>query len=70
MIYVSKLLKIVGADSRVGRLLPVFPMLVCNLNLSSLNSTGKSVNIFKAKGIAEIHIFHCMLAHIENQKTC
>ena len=37
---------------------------------SSLNITGKSVRIFKTKGIAEMHRFHCMLAHIGNQKTC
>ena len=36
---------------------------------SSLNITGKSVRIFKTKGIAEMHRSHCMLAHIGSQKT-
>ena len=45
-------------------------MHVSKPNLSSSNVTGKSVRIFKAKGIAEMHRFHCMLAHIGYQKTC
>ena len=36
----------------------------------SLNITRKSVRIFKTKGIAEMHRFYCMLAHIGSHKTC
>ena len=37
---------------------------------SLLSIIGKSVRIFKTKGIAEMHRSHCMLAHIGKQKTC
>ena len=60
----------VGADTRVGRWLPVFPKHVCKPNPSSLSITGKSVRILKTKSVPEMHRFRCMLAHIGNQKTC
>ena len=57
----------VDTDSRVGRWLPIFPMPVCKPNLSSLKIAGKSVRMFKTKGIAEMQRFHCMLAYIRSQ---